>query len=233
MAENQQLLDYLKKVAADLYETRERLRELESGEQEPIAVVGMGCRLPGGVADPDQFWELLAAGGGAIGAFPEDRGWDVIEESFGLNQSSDGADAYSRTGGFVHDAPEFDAAFFGISPREALAMDPQQRILLEVAWETLEHGGVNPATLKGTKTGVFVGANSSGYGTSLVGSGSAAEGYVLTGGLTAVISGRVSYTLGLEGPAVTVDTACSSASVALHLACQSLRTGESEMALAG
>ncbi|GAA1985074.1 hypothetical protein GCM10009838_54030 [Catenulispora subtropica] len=233
MAENQQLLDYLKKVAADLYETRERLRELESGEQEPIAVVGMGCRLPGGVADPDQFWELLASGGDAIGAFPQDRGWDVIEESFGLNQGTDGEDAYSRTGGFVHDAPEFDAGFFGISPREALAMDPQQRILLEVAWETLEHGGINPATLKGTRTGVFVGANSSGYGTSLVGSGSAAEGYVLTGGLTAVISGRVSYTLGLEGPAVTVDTACSSASVALHLACQSLRTGESEMALAG
>ncbi|MFD0632066.1 type I polyketide synthase [Catenulispora yoronensis] len=233
MAENQQLLDYLKKVAADLYETRERLRELEAGEQEPIAIVGMGCRLPGGVADPDQFWELLAAGGDAIGAFPADRGWDVIEESFGLNQGTEGQDAYSRTGGFVHEAPEFDAGFFGISPREALAMDPQQRILLEVAWETLEHGGVNPASLKGTKTGVFVGANSSGYGTSLVGSGSAAEGYVLTGGLTAVISGRVSYTLGLEGPAVTVDTACSSASVALHLACQSLRTRESELALAG
>ncbi len=198
---------------------------------EPIAIVGMGCRLPGGVRSPDDLWDLVAAGGDAMSPFPTDRGWDIVEEAFNLNQG-DGGVSYIRVGGFVDEAAEFDAGFFGISPREALAMDPQQRMLLEVSWETLERAGIDPTSLKGSMTGVFAGANSSGYGGGLVGE-SGSEGYLLTGGMTAVISGRISYTLGLEGPAVTVDTACSSSSAALHLACQSLRSDECSMALAG
>ncbi len=198
---------------------------------EPIAIVGMGCRLPGGIRTPEDLWDLVATGGDAMSPFPTDRGWDIVEEAFNLNQG-DGGVSYIRVGGFVDEAGDFDASFFGISPREALAMDPQQRLLLEVSWETLERAGIDPTSLKGSSTGVFAGANSSGYGGGLVGE-SGSEGYLLTGGMTAVISGRISYTLGLEGPAVTVDTACSSSSSALHLACQSLRTDECSMALAG
>ncbi|MFD7924251.1 SDR family NAD(P)-dependent oxidoreductase, partial [Streptomyces sp. NPDC059740] len=199
-----------------------------SVDDEPIAVVGMGCRYAGGVTGPERFWELLTAGVDAVSAFPTDRGWEEFERAFGGEEAVSGR-AYVREGAFVYDAAEFDAGFFGISPREALAMDPQQRLLLEVVWEAVERAGLAPTELKGSDTGVFIGATGSGYGSGASGS----EGYMMTGSLTAVLSGRVSYVLGLEGPAVTVDTACSSSLVSLHLAAQALRSGECSMALAG
>ncbi len=203
------------------------VRVIAPADDDPIAIVGMGCRYAGGVTGPEQFWELLTAGADAVSAFPADRGWEEFERAFGGEEAVSGQ-AYVRQGAFVYDAADFDAGFFGISPREALAMDPQQRLLLEVVWEAVERAGFDPLSLKGSDTGVFVGATGSGYG-----GAAGSEGYLMTGGLTAVISGRVSYFLGLEGPAVTVDTACSSSLVSLHLAAQSLRAGECSMALAG
>jgi acyl transferase domain-containing protein len=218
------VLDALRASLKETERLRRRNRALTAASWAPIAIVGMACRYPGGVSDPEGLWDLVAAGGDAIDRFPEDRGWEALVGGTEIN--------YVQAGGFVQDVPRFDAGFFGISPREALAMDPQQRLLLEVAWETLEGAGIDPATLRGSKTGVFAGGTNSGYGVSVAGM-EGTDGYMLTGGLTAVISGRISYTLGLEGPAVTVDTACSSALVALHLACQSLRSEECTMALAG
>ncbi|WP_327139042.1 type I polyketide synthase [Nocardia sp. NBC_01327] len=196
-------------------------------EDDPVAIVGMACRFPSGITSPQRLWQAVAEGVDAISAFPDDRDWELTAQG-----SADRIGA-ARRGGFLDGAADFDAEFFGISPREATAMDPQQRILLETAWEALEHAGIRPDGLRGGRVGVYVGGTAMEYGPRLHEPVGDTEGLRLTGTAASVMSGRISYALGLEGPAVTVDTACSSSLVALHLAVRSLRAGECSLALAG